>query len=378
MPPQSRKSPRERKRTDRSLRQEREKTDRELMKTRSRSERDADSVLSTARDRADAVVATARRRADEKAPPRRQVTRERGLEDAVLARERSRADRTLAGERVQRRLLIASLLLAERQTTDRFLRLERTRSDKTITARDQFLGMVVHDVRGLLAGVAMSAELLERDVLSDPIRADRALVHAKRIAETTVHLNRLIGDLLDVTSIERGTLPVSPRHADASSLVREALEVFEPLAEAKGLVVSSEISPEHLPAELDQERVLQVLSNLLGNALKFTPPGGRIEVRVAPRAGELCFAVQDTGPGVPKKQQRAIFERFRQVVRGDKRGLGLGLFISRCIVEAHGGRIWVESAPGKTGSTFQFTIPLAGRHTRIHRRETRNSQAPRS
>jgi signal transduction histidine kinase len=108
-------------------------------------------------------------------------------------------------------------------------------------------------------------------------------------------------------------------------------------------------------AKFDHERILQVLANLLTNAIKFTPAGGRILLRVEPVGQDVCFSVADTGPGIPSHQLESVFERFWQARSEDRRGLGLGLFISKGIVEAHGGRIWAESQPGK-GSTFSFTL----------------------
>jgi signal transduction histidine kinase len=147
---------------------------------------------------------------------------------------------------------------------------------------------------------------------------------------------------------------------DAKELVRESLEAFQPAAAAKRISLEAEALDGGLRATFDHERMLQVLANLLSNALKFTGEGGTVVVRVASAGSELRVAVQDTGVGIAPDQLEPIFERFWQVTRADRRGLGLGLFISRSIVEAHGGRIWAESAVG-AGSTFAFTLPGAVR-----------------
>jgi signal transduction histidine kinase len=115
--------------------------------------------------------------------------------------------------------------------------------------------------------------------------------------------------------------------------------------------------PESIGADLDHDRILQVLSNLIGNSLKFTPNGGTIELSARKQETQVEISVTDNGPGIPEDAKEQIFERFSQLKRNDRRGLGLGLFISKWIVEAHGGHIWVTSEVGK-GSTFSFTLPL--------------------
>jgi signal transduction histidine kinase len=171
-------------------------------------------------------------------------------------------------------------------------------------------------------------------------------------------MSRLIQDLLDVKRMEQGRLAVDPRAQTIGAIVQDAIEMLRPLAEAQGLALEEEI-PADLPKVLaDPPRVQQVLSNLVGNAIKFTPRGGRIMLRVRPDAAEVSVAVIDTGPGISADQLPHIFGRFWQASRSDKRGIGLGLAIARGIVEAHRGRIWVESRVGE-GSAFYFTLPVA-------------------
>jgi signal transduction histidine kinase len=144
-----------------------------------------------------------------------------------------------------------------------------------------------------------------------------------------------------------------------SAVVRDAIDLLRPLAAAQTLTLESEV-PDDLPRVLvDPPRLQQVLSNLVGNAIKFTPRGGRITLRARPESAEVCLAVIDTGPGIPADQLPHIFGRFWQARPADKRGIGLGLAIARGIVEAHQGRIWVESRVGE-GSAFYFTMPVAG------------------
>jgi signal transduction histidine kinase len=169
-------------------------------------------------------------------------------------------------------------------------------------------------------------------------------------------MKRLIGDLVDVASIDAGKLRVTPVFQDATELVRESVEAFLPMARAQGLSLKAKIREKKLMAKFDHDRVLQLLANLLSNAIKFTGEGGTILMEVEPVAKGVRFSVTDTGSGIPSDQLEAVFERYWQAHSTGPRGLGLGLYISRGIVEAHGGRIWVESHLGK-GSTFSFTLP---------------------
>jgi signal transduction histidine kinase len=170
-------------------------------------------------------------------------------------------------------------------------------------------------------------------------------------------MNRLVGDLVDVVSIEAGRFAIAPTSCDAKALIREVLETFQPTASAKGISLNADTDGSLL-VRLDHERIFQVLANLLSNAIKFTDEDGTISVRVASVGSEARFSVADTGAGIAGNHLESIFERFWQVSQGDRRGLGLGLFISKCIVEAHGGRIWTESEIGK-GSIFHFVLPGA-------------------
>jgi signal transduction histidine kinase len=169
-------------------------------------------------------------------------------------------------------------------------------------------------------------------------------------------MNRLIGDLLDQASIEAGMLAVTREDSDPSHLVTEAVDTFHPQAATSGVSLVAAIIPPLSLVAFDPARILQVLVNLLSNAIKFTPRGGAVSVRVECVGPELRFAVRDTGVGIPRDKLEAVFERFVQVAKNDRRGVGLGLYISKCIVQGHGGRIWAESIPG-AGSTFSFTLP---------------------
>lgn len=362
MEPKDKKPRPEQDSTDLSLREERDRTDDAFGRKRDAIEDKADAVVNSARANADVSLKGARDRADARlarseAPPveRRTVNRERVVEDATLREERAISDEKLGEEREGSRRALASLVASEREATDQHLLIERTRSDETLAARDDFLGMVSHDLKTLLGGIAMRAGLLVRNASGDDA-GQRTRRDAESIQRYTARMNRLIGDLVDVASIEAGRLSVAPQLDEATHLVRETVEAFQPAASARHLSLKSEVARDSLPARFDPERILQVLANLVSNAIKFTPEGGRISIRVEPVEEGLRFSVADSGPGIAEDQHERIFERFWQVLASDKRGLGLGLYISKGLVEAHGGRIWAESSP-EAGSTFFFTLP---------------------
>ena len=157
-------------------------------------------------------------------------------------------------------------------------------------------------------------------------------------------------------------LAVDIAENEDTSMLWEALANFRARAVEKGVVLQAEDVGPPLLLACDRVRILQVLSNLLGNALKFTPAGGRVTTRVSDWGDEVCFSVRDTGCGIPEPLLEAVFDRFWQAGDDDRRGSGLGLYIARNIVDAHGGRIWAESLLG-SGSTFHFTLPRAVRET---------------
>ncbi len=169
-------------------------------------------------------------------------------------------------------------------------------------------------------------------------------------------MNRLIGDLIDVVSIEAGRLAVLPAAGDVAALLEEAVAAFSQTAQGRGIDLECRPAEAVLPADFDHDRMLQVLANLIANALKFTPRGGRVGVAAERTGDQIRLSVTDTGVGIPGDMLPLVFERFWQANAEDRRGMGLGLYISKCVVEAHGGRIWAESEPGK-GSAFHVTFP---------------------
>ena len=352
----------ERTETDTSLREERHKTDQQLATRSSVIETDADQVIERARERADDLLDDARqkedatiRRADPPASTSDAVHEARVSEDEALTEERAVADDQLTGERAEQRRAIAQLLALEREETDERLLAERAHSDRTVASRDDFLAMVTHDVRGMLAVIATSTDLLMAMPAEGPA-GERTHTEARRIRRITGQMNRLIGDLLDVVSMELGRLEVNVSQEDATQLLAETMETFQGTAASRQLVMTSTAPRGPVPATYDRHRIHQVLSNLIGNAIKFSEAGGIIELRLTPSVDGLEFTVRDSGRGIAPGDLEAIFERFSQAGHSDRRGLGLGLYIARCIVEAHGGKIWAVSELDK-GSAFHFTLP---------------------
>ena len=353
MSPEDRQRRLEREQTDESLRVEREKADQTLED--SAVDETADAVISRARSRADELLAAARAKTDRASAPGAPIptilTSERVREDQVLQEERAIADEVLREERAEH----LALLSRERQETDKDLSHERELSDDALATRDEFLAIVSHDLRNLLNGIVGSAALIEKGAMQTEL-VDQVVTHARRIQRAGARMNRLIGDLVDVASIEAGALAVTREVGDPTTVVTEAVDAFQVQAAASGVSLTAEIAPPSPLAAFDAARILQVLTNLLSNAIKFTPAHGRIAVRVEPVGDEIRFAVSDTGVGIAADKLEAVFVRFLQVAN-DRRGVGLGLYISKAIVQGHGGRIWAESQIGQ-GSTFCFTLPI--------------------
>jgi signal transduction histidine kinase len=220
-------------------------------------------------------------------------------------------------------------------------------------ARDDILAVVAHDLRNPLNTVTMAVGLMLENTPVELVEERRQVEIVRRAAD---RMNRMIQDLLDVKRMESGRLSMDCRSEEVGALINDTIEMLRPLAIGSSIVLESDVSAD-LPAVLaDAARIQQVLSNLVGNAVKFTPRGGRIAVTARQVDGEIRFGVIDTGPGIPPEQVPHIFGRFWQAKPSDRRGIGLGLAIAKGIVEAHCGRIWVESQVG-SGSTFSFTLP---------------------
>lgn len=227
---------------------------------------------------------------------------------------------------------------------------KRRNAELIAQARSEVLGIVAHDLRNPLSLLVTSTELLEEDL--EPERRQQILQIAKRAGK---QMNRLIEDLLDTAQMQSRKLSLDLEELSVAGILRQADETFQPRAERRQILLTVILPSDDLFVLADALRVQQVLGNLIGNALKFTPADGNVTVRAVAGENEVTFHVTDSGPGVPAEQIPHLFEQFWQA-RNDKRGVGLGLAIAKGIAEAHGGRIWCESTVGM-GSTFSFTLP---------------------
>jgi PAS domain S-box-containing protein len=224
--------------------------------------------------------------------------------------------------------------------------------------RDQVLGVVAHDLRNPLATILMQTSVLDRDW-----RASETERHSRKpievIHRAATRMNRLIQDLLDVSLIEMGQLAIQRARLSGGELVVEAAETQKMLAASSSVELRLDLGTGAAEVWGEHDRLLQVFENLIGNAIKFTTEGGWITIGAASNDHEVVFWVADSGCGIDPADVPHVFDRFWQATKGDRRGAGLGLPITKGIVEAHGGHIWVESTVGR-GSTFFFSIPRAG------------------
>jgi signal transduction histidine kinase len=270
-----------------------------------------------------------------------------------------RADQDPADEAAGDEHRLAERAMAhERSEVGRLQRLleERTQAlsiaNESLDLKDEFLAIVSHDLRNPLNAIALNTQLLERLVSSGDPHLGRI---SRSLDSSIVQMQRIISDLLDLAAIQAGKLSVQLRPGDARNPIEESVASFRSVSAARSIALDGGIGPDPLPARFDPGRIVQVLDNLIHNALKFTPNGGRISVSGRTMGDVVELRVRDSGPGVKAEEIAVIFDRFRQVEKRGRRALGLGLYISRSIVESHGGRIWAESVPGE-GTTFLFTL----------------------
>jgi len=317
-----------------------ERVEADKAKLQSRSDSDASRDLG----RAD----TGRSGAERQAQGDERLRVERQTSDQAIKGERLRVDAATEKGRSQYQAAAkssAELLSQEQQS--------HQKTKATLTSREEFLAIVSHDLRNPLNNISMATQ----NLLEEPKDVKELASSINRSADEML---RLIEDLLDVERMAVGKLTLHIEQHDVSEIIKEAVEKFKGTAASKGITL--EAAPQDVCGYVgcDRSRVMQVLSNLIGNAIKFTPAKGQICVscqRVGPEGREVRISVSDTGEGIAPEKIKTIFERFSQIHNQDRRGIGLGLYIAKMMVEEHAGRIWVESKLGG-GSTFHFTLPL--------------------
>jgi signal transduction histidine kinase len=315
----------------------------EVSATLAEKQRDVDETLQHERQVTDRIIVQALEQvetdlAEELGDQRQLLTEKRRATDDDLAQERQHTDDAVEH--------VLDLLTDEEQA--------HALAERKFATRNEFLAIVSHDLRGPLMGIISAAQLIEHAPARE--RGARIGEWTTQIRRSAATMERLILDLLDFGSFEDGELRVATERHDTADVIRSAMDALQPLAVAKSISLVAHLPPEPVMAHYDTHRLQQVLSNLIHNAIKFTPDGGAIRIRTSRTGPECRVAVSDTGIGIPAHELNAIFECFHHVERTDRTGLGLGLYIATWIVKAHGGRIWVTSRVGN-GSTFYFTLP---------------------
>jgi two-component system sensor histidine kinase GlrK len=225
------------------------------------------------------------------------------------------------------------------------------------TMKSDFFSMMSHELRTPLTSIKEGTALL-REKIAGPITAKQERL-LNIITEETRRLIEMVNSLLDLSKMEAGMMLYRIEKSSLRPLIERSLMEIGPIVESKGIRIETDIADEVPQVKMDSERILQVLRNLFGNAVKFTPEGGKIRVSVKPVGGGAEVAVADTGPGIPSDRMSTIFEKFQQISSAGPhhvKGTGLGLAIAKHIVASHGGKIWVESEFGK-GSSFMFVLP---------------------
>lgn len=382
--------PVERKKTDSSLHAERDKTNESLRRSRAVTERKIDDAVVVERAAADLKTQASREGADtdrdverslrnydreeERGSSDDRLQEERHRADLAIELERNRVDVAIDSERVLKSELSKKLLERERQITDTNLKDERFKTDSEVTkeaselaitklnltSRDEFLAIVSHDLRNPIGAASTAATFLIDDEnfahLSPEVQ--HWIRFIKRNIETSL---RLIADLVDVERIAQGKGLVVPKMNAIKSIFDDVIADHAFSAQSKSIELAINEIDAEAQAFCDRDRIHQVLSNLIGNAIKFTPVGGKVQMKVTISEEEVSCSVADSGPGIDPSEVLKIFDRFAQLQSKDRTGLGLGLYIAKMLIEAHGGKIWAESRLGE-GCVFAFKIPRRSRN----------------
>jgi chemotaxis family two-component system sensor kinase Cph1 len=230
------------------------------------------------------------------------------------------------------------------------------REQEAVRARDELVAVVSHDLRNPMTVISMLCGMMQKAFSSDGPHTSRRISTAiDTMQQAAGRMNTLLEDLLDTSKIDAGRYSITPQKLDVGQMFEEAQALLAPLALDKDISISFAADPD-LRIHADPERLFQVLSNLVGNAIKFTPRLGTVGVHAKSVGDEIVFTVRDSGEGIPLEHLPHVFDRYWTVKEGNPNGTGLGLYITQGIVEAHGGRIVAESEPGQ-GSEFRFTVP---------------------
>jgi len=247
---------------------------------------------------------------------------------------------------------------------------------KVSTEKSQILGIVAHDLRNSISGILNASEYLLED--ASGLLGEHDLTLLQAIHSSSRFMLRLIADMLEISTIESGKLRLDRQPTDILPLIEQNLLLNRPIAERKGVRIDVMADGPLPPIRVDPIKMYRVIDNLVTNAIKFSPPGSKIGIRVSVDGDLASISVQDQGPGIPAHELKAVFKLFRTARIGDAsraEGTGLGLGIAKRIVEAHGGHVLLESQVGK-GSVFTVTLPVS---TPVHRSAShRSDRTPRA
>lgn len=248
------------------------------------------------------------------------------------------------------------------ENMDRLLKKEIAAHLKTkelLSLREGFLAIVSHDLKNPLGAISSCAEMVLKGITNEKLGPETKdwVRLIKRNADTSL---RMINDILDMERITNDKLEIHTAKNHLASIIKDVIDSFFHMASTKKIEI--QFNPDEKCGHIfcDRDRILQVLSNLMCNAVKFTPDRGTILIKTVAKDNEVMVSVCDTGPGIPPEKMNTIFERYEQLKSKNRSGLGLGLYISKTLIEAHGGKIWVESKVGE-GTQLNFTIPISNR-----------------
>lgn len=256
------------------------------------------------------------------------------------------------------RVMSRQFLMAAFKRPGRVIVIRDVTVEKEIeSARETFFHMITHDMRAPLTSIQGYAQLMEKCVP----HSDKAGKYLNAIIRSSARLNGMIEDILNTIKLENGDMKLGLADVDSVSLTERVFEMYEPLAARKNIALSVASQNTQIVFPGDIRLLERVLSNLVGNSLKFTPPCGSVTLFCRREGDAAVFTVTDTGPGIPEEKHKEIFSKYSQMEEHKYMGFGLGLAMCKMAVELHGGLIWVESQEGK-GSRFIFSIPIGGAH----------------
>lgn len=251
--------------------------------------------------------------------------------------------------------LVRSLLIQSKKNHETVI--------KAVKSRDDVLAIVSHDLKNPLSTIMLSIELLKRKMTKENIKDESMLKTISSIDRASQVMDDLILNLLDQSKLEADKLILDLKEEDLSEIIQEVELILTPIAKEKSITIQNKLPPDPLTILCDKKRLMQVFSNLIGNAIKFLDIGDKIEVEAHQEEKNIVISIKDTGPGIAPEALPHLFDRYWQVKETAKMGTGLGLAIVKGFVEAHGGKIWVTSQLN-SGSTFTFTLPCIPKDSR--------------